>query len=321
MRLRLYAAVAALAASTGAAAAAAYPVKPVRLVTTFAPGGGADVVARAIGSKLQESWGHALVIDNRAGAGGIVGTEIVARAAPDGYTLLMGSAAGLFLNGLLGVRLPYDAFRDLAPISLLVINPQLLTATASIQVSSVKELIGHLKARPGAVNYASVGQGSTSHLGMELFKSMTGTNAVHVAYKGSAPALNALIAGEVQVMFSNMPGVLPHARAGRVKALGVGGTRRATAAPDLPTIAESGVPGFQNVAWFGLFAPARVPKDVVAIVNAAIVSALADPAVVQRLIAGGAEPAAGTPEALRAYMGQEFERWKGVVQAAKLQAQ
>jgi len=319
MRLTWCAAFAALA-TCGHTAAAAFPVKPVRLVTTFAPGGGADIVARAIGVRLQESWGHPLVIDNRAGAGGIVGTEIVARAAPDGYTLLMGSAAGLFLNGLLNVRLPYDAFRDLAPISLLVVNPQLLTATGSIQVSSVKELIAHLKARPGAVNYASVGQGSTSHLGMELFKSMTGTHAVHIAYKGSAPALNALIAGEVQVMFSNMPGVLPHARAGRVRALGVGSTRRATAAPDIPTVAESGVPGFENVAWFGLFAPARVPKDVVAQLNAAVVNALSDPAVVQRLIAGGAEPAGGTPEALRAFMGQEFERWKGVVQAAKLQA-
>ena len=320
MRPTWCAAFAALAAC-GHAAAAAYPVKPVRLVTTFAPGGGADIVARAIGTRLQESWGQPLVIDNRAGAGGIVGTEIVARAAPDGYTLLMGSAAGLFLNGLLNVRLPYDAFRDLAPISLLVINPQLLTATAAIQVTSVKELIAHLKARPGAVNYASVGQGSTSHLGMELFKSMTGTSAVHVAYKGSSPALNALFAGEVQVMFSNMPGVLPHARAGRVKALGVGSARRATAAPEIPTVAESGVPGFENVAWFGLFAPARVPKGIVATLNAAIVNALGDPAVVQRLIAGGAEPAAGTPEALRTYMGQEFERWKGVVQAAKLRVQ
>ena len=302
------------------AGAASYPVKPVRLVTTFAPGGCGDIVARAIGQKLQESWGHALVIDTRPGAGGVVGSEIVARSAPDGYTLLFGSNGGLILNTLINPRLPYDAFRDFAPITLVVINPQILVVAPGVPASSVKELVALLKARPGALNYASVGLGSTTHLGMELFKSMTGTDAVHVAYKGSGPALNDLFAGQVQLMFSNMPGVLPHVKARRLKGIAVSSARRTAASPDIPTIAESGVAdGFESVSWFGLFAPARLPREIIATLNSQVVGALADATVAQRLIAGGAEPSPSSPEELRVHMRRELERWKGVVRNAKLQ--
>jgi tripartite-type tricarboxylate transporter receptor subunit TctC len=304
--------------SASAAVASTYPSKPVRLVSPFAPGGGADIVARTIGQKLQATWGQPLVIDNRGGAGGVVGTEIVARAAPDGYTLLLGTNGGLIINSLIQTRLPYDPFRDFTPISRIVINPQLLVLAPAVPASSVKELVAVLKARPGALNYASVGQGSTTHLSMELFKSMTGTDAVHVPYKGNAPALNDLLTGQVQLMFSNMPAVLPHVKAGRLKGLAVGSARRAIAAPDIPTVAEAGVEGFESVSWFGLFGPAKLPQEIVTTLNKHVVAALNDASVVQRLTAGGAEPSPSTPEELRDHMRREAERWKGVVRAARL---
>ena len=319
MRTRLHALLCAVLCGSVAAATGDYPVRPVRLVTTFAPGGGADVVGRAIGQKLLEVWGHPLVIDNRGGAGGVVGTEIVAGAPADGYTLLLGTSGGLVINPLLSSRLPYDPFRDFAPVTLLVVNPQLLVAVRALPVGSVKDLLALLKAQPGSYNYASVGQGSTTHLSMELFKSLTGTELVHVPYKGAGPALNELLAGQVHVMFSNMPAVLPHVRGGRLRGLAVSAARRSRAAQEIPTVAESGVPGFESVSWFGMFAPAKTPPGIIAKLNAQVVAILDDPILSERLGNQGAEPRGSTPDELQRYMRQETSRWGTVIRAAGLQ--
>jgi tripartite-type tricarboxylate transporter receptor subunit TctC len=295
-----------------------YPARPVRLVTTSAPGGGADIVARAIGQKLFELWGHPLVIDNRGDAGGVVGTEIVSKAAADGYTLLLGTNGGLVINPLLSTKLPYDPMRDFAPISLVVGNPQILVVNNGVAAESVRELIVILKARPGTLNYASVGRGSTTHLSMELFKSMTGTEMLHVPYKGAGPAGNELLAGQVQLMFSNMPIVLPHVRAGRLRGLAVSSANRVLAAPEFPTVAESGVTGFESVSWSGLFAPARTPGPLIMGLNKQVVGILSDPAMVKRLGSLGAEPRPGTPDEARTYMRQESERWQKVIRSAGL---
>jgi tripartite-type tricarboxylate transporter receptor subunit TctC len=300
------------------AVAATFPAKPVRLVTTSAPGGGADIVARALGQKLFELWGHPLVIDNRGGAGGVVGTELVSKATADGYTLLLGTNGGLVINPLLSTKLPYDPLRDFAPISLVVGNPQILVVNNSIAAGSVKELIVMLKARPGTLNYASVGRGSTTHLSMELFKSMTGTEMLHVPYKGAGPAGNELLAGQVHLMFSNMPIVLPHVRAGRLRGLAVSSANRVLAAPDIPTVAESGVTGFESVSWSGLFAPARTPGQLIIALNKQVVSILSDPVMAKRLGSLGAEPRPGTPEEATTYMREESQRWRKVIHGAGL---
>jgi len=298
--------------------AAAYPDKPVRLIVTFPPGGGTDMVAREVGQKLTESWGQQVVVDNRGGAGGIIGTEIAARAAPDGYTLLLGASSGLVINPLLRANLPYDPVRDFLPVSLLAVNPTLLVVNSSVPVSSVKELIAFAKARPGRLNYASVGQGSPIHLAMELFKSMTGVDFVHVPYKGSSPAVIDLLAGQVQLMFNSMPPVLPHVKTGKLKGLAVGSAQRSRAVPDIPTVAEAGVPGFEATTWFGLFAPAGTPKNIVNKLNTGIRKVLGDPEMAHRLIIQGAEPRSSTPEELAEFMRVESERAKKVITSAAI---
>ena len=228
-----------------AACAQPYPVKPVRLVVTYTAGGPADIAARALAQKLAEMWGQQVVVDNRAGAGGIIGTELVAKAAPDGYTLLHGTAAGLIINPLLVKKLPYDTFRDFAPVSMVVIVPQLLVTHPALPATTLKELIALAKARPGALNYASVGIGSPNHLGMELLKSMAGIDMVHVPYKGATPAMADLIAGQVQLAFNGMASVLPQIASGKMKAIAIGSARRSPAAPDVPTVAEVGAAGIR----------------------------------------------------------------------------
>lgn len=300
------------------AAGGQYPARPVRLVTTFAPGGGADIVGRALAQRLLETWGQPLVIDNRGGAGGVIGTEIVARAPADGYTLLLGTSGGMVLNPLLAPGLPYDPHRDFAPVTLVVINVPLLVAIPSLGVSSVRDLIVLMKSRPESLNYASVGQGSTTHLSMELFKSMTGTKAVHVPYKGAGPALNELMAGQVQLMFSNMPAVLPHVRSGKLRGLAVGSARRAAAAPDIPTVAESGVPDFESVSWFGVFAPVKTVPAIVSQLSAQIGAVMGDSGMRERFASQGAEARTSTPQELRDYMTAETERWRAVIQSTGL---
>ena len=301
--------------------AAAYPNKPVRLIVTFPPGGGTDTVARAVGQKLTELWGQQIVVDNRGGAGGIIGTEIAARSAPDGYTLLFGTSSGLVINPLLRTNLPYDPVKDFLPVSLLAVNPTLLVVNSSVPVSSVKELIALGRAKPGQLNYATVGQGSPIHLAMELFKSMTGANFVHVPYKGSGPAVTDLVAGHVQLMFNSMPPVLPHVRTGKLKGLAVGSAQRARAVPDIPTVAEAGVPGFEATTWFGMFAPAGTPGNIVNEINAGIRKVLGDPEMARRLVSQGAESRSSTPGELAKFMRMESERARKVIKSAGVKLQ
>jgi tripartite-type tricarboxylate transporter receptor subunit TctC len=305
-----------LLALTHCAFAQNYPSKPVRWIVTYPPGGPTDVVARAVGVKLTAAWDQQVVIDNRAGAGGVIGTELAAKSVPDGYTLLLGTSAGLSINPALSSKLPYDAVKDFAPISLLVINPQILVVNTAVPVSSVKDLVALAKSRPGQLNYASVGQGTPNHLGMELLKSLTGIDMVHIPYKGTGPAITDLLGGQVQVMFNSMPSVLPHVRTGKLKGLAVGSAQRSPAAPDIPTVAEAGVPGFEYVTWYGMFAPAQTPKGIITKLNAQVAKILAEPEMAQRLASQGAEPRSSTPEALAKFMRDETERWKKVIRSA-----
>lgn len=303
------------------AAADSYPGKPVRMVVTFPAGGPTDVIMRAIGQKLSASWGHPVVIDNRGGAGGVIGTEIVAHAAPDGYTFLVGTAGGMTINPALQAKLSYDPFLDFAPVAMLVINPQILVIHPSVPAQNLKELVALAKARPGQFNFASAGTGTATHLGLELLKLTTGIDVVHVPYKGGAPAVTDLIAGQVQMLFVSIPSVLPHVRAGKLKAIAVSSAKRSASAPDVPTVAESGYPDFEYSNWNALFAPARTPPPIIRKMNAEMVRILNDPEVSRRLTSQGADPAPGTPEALAKYMRNDHERWKKVIRAAGIKAQ
>ena len=299
-----------------AAAADGYPSKPVRFVVTFPPGGPTDTIVRVIGQRLTDSWGHPMILDNRGGAGGIVGTEIVARAAPDGYSFLVGTAGGMTINPALRPKLSYDPFRDFAPVGMLVNNPQILVAHPAIAAKNVKELVALAKAKPGQLNFASAGTGTATHLGLELLKLTANIDVVHVPYKGGAPAVTDLIAGQVQLLWVSIPSVLPHVKTGRLRALAVSTAKRSAAAPDIPTVAESGYPGFEYSNWNALFAPAGTSPRVVQQVNAAVVKILNEPDVAQKLVALGADPAPGTPQELARYMRADHERWKKVIRTA-----
>ncbi len=307
-------AVAAPAASTGAP----YPAKPIRVVVTYTPGGSTDVVARLVANSLTEILGQQIIIDNRGGAGGIIGTELAARAAPDGYTLLFGTSAGLTINPLLQRKLPYNVERDFAPISLVVVNPQVLVAYPGLAANTIVELIKLARARPGQINYASPGVGSPNHMGMELLKVMAGIDLVHVPYKGGAPASTDLIAGQVSLLFNSIPSVLPYLRSGRLKALAVGSAARSPAIPEIPTVAEAGVPGFEYATWYGLFAASGTPRAIIARLNAAAAKALLAPELAQPLRAQGSEPRPTTPEELARFMQVEHARWERVVKATGL---
>jgi len=304
--------------ANAATATPGYPSRPIRWVVTFPAGGGTDIVARTLAPKLSEMLGQPFVVDNRGGASGAIGTEIVARAAPDGYTLLFGTSGALGVLPLLASNLPYDPFRDFAAISLLVVIPQLLVVHPSIPANSVKELIALAKAAPGKLNYATSGMGSPNHLANELFNTMTGTVMTHVPYKGAAPGVTDLLGGQVQLMFNPMPALVPHVKSGKLRALGVGGATRSPALPDVPTVAEAGVPGYEYVLWYGFFAPAKTPRPIVTRLNEHIVSILAQPDIAQRLAAQGAEARATTPEEFTRFMRAEVERLSRVIKAAKI---
>ncbi len=308
-------------AQTSSRTETAYPVKPIRVVVPFAPGGPSDIFVRAIGPRLTEAWGQPVVVDNRGGAGGVIGIEVVTRASPDGYTLLLGASGALVINPALNPKLPYDSFKDLAPITRVVINPQLLALHPSLAANNVQELIQIARAKPGQINYASVGTGSSPHLGMEMLKAMAGIDLTHIPYKGTAPALTDLLAGQVQLMFTSMATVLPHVRTGRIKGIAVGSAKRSPAVPDIPTVAESGVPGFDYVTWFAFFAPAATPASVIARLNGELVRILAEPTLMQYFSSQGAEPSATTPAGLAQYMRDEHERWKRVIRSANIRAE
>ena len=300
------------------AAAQVYPAKPIRLIVPYPPGGPTDFVGRAVGQKITEAWKQQVVVENRAGAASAVGTEVAARAPADGYTLLLGTSAGFCINPALGGKLPYDPERDFAPISLLVINPQILVVHPSLPVTSVKSLIALAKSRPGQINYASVGNASPAHLGMEMLKRMAGIDMVHVPYKGTSPAVTDILAGNVSLMFNSMPSVLPQVHAGRLRGIAVGSAKRSPAAPDIPTVSEAGVHGFEYVTWYGLFTPAGTPREIVSRLHAQIVKILSDPELAKRFSSQGAEPQSTTGEQLAQYRRAEYERWRKLIAELKL---
>ena len=301
--------------------AAGFPNKSIRLIVPFPAGGGTDIVARAISVKLTEAWGQQIIIDNRGGAGGVIGADTVAKSTPDGYTLLFGTPGALVINPLLNSKLPYNAAKDFAPVSLLALNPQLLAVHNSMPVGTVKELIAYAKAQPGKLNYASVGEGTPNHLAMELFKSMTGTQMVHVPYKGAAPAVTDLVGGQVNLMFNPMPPLMPHVKSGRLKALGVGGTQRSPALPDVPTIAEAGVPGYEYVTWYSIVVPAKTPRAIIDKINSRLAAVLAIPEVALRLSSQGAEPRSSTPEELTRLIQEDYKRLGAVIRSAGIKGE
>ncbi len=307
----------AAAFAAAAAHAQAYPHKSIRLVIPFAPGGPRDVQARLIGAKLTQAWGQAIIIDNRAGANGIIGTELAAKADPDGYTLLMISA-GFAVNATLYPKLPYDSVRDFAAIAQLTTGPGLVVVTPALPVKSIPELIAYVRARPGKVFYASSGSGSPSHLAGELLKMMTHTDLVHVPYKGMAPGINDVVSGQVQVSIPTIPAGLALSRAGKLRALAVTGTQRSRAAPELPTVAEAGVPGYAATNWYGLSAPARTPAAIIAKLNAEIVRVLATREISDRLTDIGMDPAPSTPARLSELVVSEIAKWAQVIRAVGL---
>ncbi|HEV8518038.1 MAG TPA: tripartite tricarboxylate transporter substrate binding protein [Burkholderiales bacterium] len=302
-------------------AAQSYPSKPIRLIVPYAPGGGNDTLSRAIGQKLTQSLGQPLVVDNRAGSGGVIGADIVAKAAPDGYTLLMASSE-LAVSVSLIATLPYDPLRDFAPVARVGETSYLLVVHPSLSAKSVSELIALAKARPGQLNYASAGVGSPLHLAAELFKWMTGTNLVQVTYKGGAPAVTATLAGETQVVFGSVTTTLQLAKAGRVRALAVTSAKRSPLVPDLPTVAEAGVPGYELVNWYGVLAPARTPKVIVSRLASELAQIMALPDIRERALQNqGIEAVASTTEEFAAVLKNEVAKWRKLTKAIGIRAE
>jgi tripartite-type tricarboxylate transporter receptor subunit TctC len=296
--------------------AADYPTRPVTLVVAFTPGGPSDVLARIVGRQLEKVLHQAFVIENRPGGAGNIAAEAVARARPDGYTLLMGNNSILATNGALFARLNFDAEKDFAPISLVGTQPNILVVHPSLPVHSVADLIALAKKEPGKLNYGNSGYGAAAHLSAELFKSEAHVDIVGINYKGAAPALQDLIAGQTQLMFATSASVVGHIKSGLVRPLAVTTLARFSLMPDLPTVAESGLPGFDATTWHGLVAPARTPKDVIATLNRAMVEGLKDPEAQQRLTDLGVEITPSTPEEFAAYIRREIPKWTAVVKSA-----
>ena len=295
------------------AAAQAYPDKPIRVIVPVPAGGTPDVVARTVAPGLSSLLGQQLVIDNRGGAGGLIGVELAARAIPDGYTLLFSSPGALTILPHLKQQVPYDTLRDFAPISLVSIGPFLLITHPSVPVKTVKELIALAKAEPGKLNYASAGNGVANHLAMELFKSMAGVNITHVPYKGAPQAVTDLIGGNVDVMFNSIAPVLPQIKAGRLRLLGIASAKRSPQLPDTPTISEAGVPGFEAVNWFGLFAPAKTPQPIIARLNAAVVKVVRAPETRMQFEIQGTDPVASSPAEFAVFIRQDLEKYAKIV--------
>jgi tripartite-type tricarboxylate transporter receptor subunit TctC len=300
------------------AQAQTWPSKPVRIIVPFPPGGTTDIVARSIGVELQRMWQHAVVIENRPGAGGNIGADLVAKAAPDGYTLLMGTVGTHAINKALfeqnGAKMPFDPAKDFVPITLAAGVPNVMVINPKLPVNTVAEFIAYAKARPGQLNMASSGNGTSIHLTGELFKTVTGTYMVHFPYRGSAPAVTDLITGNMNVMFDNLPSALPHIKSGRLKALAVTSTSPSPALPGIPTIEQAAnLKDFDASSWFGLFAPAGTPRAIVDKIQADVAKALAVPEVRERFLAQGAEPGGNTPDEFAAFVKAESDKWARVV--------
>jgi tripartite-type tricarboxylate transporter receptor subunit TctC len=301
-------------------AAADYPSKSIRMIVPFAPGGGTDIIARLVAQELTQAWGPPVVVDNRGGSGGIVGTELAAKAAPDGYTMVLVSLAFSYAPALYS-RLPYDSEKDFSPVSLVATQPFVYVVIPALGVSSMKELIALAKARPGEIRYGSGGSGGSSHLGTELLRGMTGIDLTHVPYKGTGPALTAMLGGEIQMQLIGISSVVPHMKSGRMRALAVSGARRSSAAPEVPTVAESGVPGYAFDVWYGMLFPARTPRAVVDKASGEINRVLKSPLLGQRFAAVGLEPAGSTPEEFARMIRSELARWRKVVKESSIRVE
>ena len=303
------------------ALAQAYPGKSIRLIVPFPPGGGVDFIGRIVAKGLSERLGQQVVVDNRPGANAILGLEVLKAAPPDGYTIAAASAGPLTVNPHIYKKLSYDTLHDFTPISNMVNFPLLLVSHPSLPVKNVKELIALAKARPGEITYSSPGSGNSGHLTAALFDSMARIKTVHIPYKGTAPAVVAVLSGETQLTWSSIPSILPHVRSGRVRALGVGNKERLKALPEFPTIAEAGVPGYEGYAWGGMIGPANMPKDVVARLNKEIAAVLNQKDVIENMLSQGTVPTPSSPEEFTAYMKAELKKWGDVVKLAGIKAE
>lgn len=294
--------------------AQAYPTKPIRLVAPSTPGDAPDVIARMVADKLSTALGQTVVVENRPGAGGVVGSEAVAKSAPDGYTLIMGNAGSHGINAAVYSKLPYDIQRDFVPVSQVAVAPNVMVINPDVPAKTVAEFIAYAKSQPGKLSYASGGNGSSAHMSMELFKAMAGVDLTHVPYKGSSPALTDVAGGQVAAFIGNMPPTVPLIKAGKLRPLAVTTTKRSALMPELPTIAEAGLPGYETVAWFGVFAPAGTPPDVVNKLSAEIGKIARSPEMREKLVAMGAEPVGGTPEEFKAVVDRDIAKWKPLAQ-------
>ncbi len=307
------------ALSTGTAlaqTAASFPNKPVRFIAPFPPGGSTDTLARLVSLRLSEMWGQQVAVENRGGAGGTIGVELAARAAPDGYTIVMGHVGTFGFNPTLYPKLPYEAIKDFAPITILATVPNGMAVHPSLPVKTARDFVALAKAKPGELLYASGGSGSASHLAGEYFRLLTKINMVHVPYKGTGPAMISMISGQTTMTITGMVALMPHVKSNRLKLLGVATMKRLAILPDVPTINESGVPGYDANQWYGVLTQAAVPRDIVAKLHADIVKVLARPDIKERLAADGAEPVANTPDQFAAHIKSEIARWAPVVKAS-----
>ena len=297
-----------------------FPTKPIKLIVPFPPGGPNDIIARVVASKMQELIGQPVVIDNRGGAGGMIGTDAVAKAEPDGYTIAITSAGALAISRSLQQKVPYDSLKDLKPITLVAKVPELLAVANNVPASSMKELLALAKSKPGKLNFASTGPGSMPHLAGELFKISAGIDIVHVPYKGAAPAVNDIIGQQVEMVFLDIPVLLPQVQAGKVKPIAIGSRERVPSLPDVPTTSEVGLPQIEAENWYGMVAPAATPPAVIAKLHKATVDALKSPEVRDKLVSQGAILVGNTPEEFAAYIQSEIDKWGKVAKAANIKA-
>ena len=304
-----------LLSSAIAGAAQPYPSKPLRFIVPFAPGGGNDIIARVIGQKLSERWGTQVVVDNRPGAGGNVAAEITAKAAPDGHTVFQFNIANVIAVGLYK-KLSYDPVRDFSPVTQLASSPFLLVINPAVKAATTQEFMVLAKTQPGKLNYGSSGNGGSTHLAMELMKSMANINLVHVPYGGAGPALPDLISGQVQALFTTPLTAVPHVKSGRLRSLGVSSAKRIAMLPEMPTIAESGVPGYESSAWYGVVVPARTPRDIVMHINTELVRILRDKEMIERMSSQGVDLVGNSPEAFGQFIKSEIAKWVKIVKAS-----
>ncbi|MFZ5779417.1 MAG: Bug family tripartite tricarboxylate transporter substrate binding protein [Pseudomonadota bacterium] len=303
------------------AQAADYPAKPIKIVVPYAPGGGADSVARIVAKKASEGLGQGIVIENKGGAGAILGTEQVAKAEPDGYTLLLGQSGPISINPAVYKDLPYDPVKDFAPITMTTGYPYVMVVNAELPAKTLQEFVALAKSKPGALNYGSTGVGAANHLVAELFNSKAGIQMTHVPYRGTAPAVADLVGGQLSVVFADPVSALPHIKSGKLRPLAVTSLERSPVAPEIPTVAESGYPGFEALAWHGILAPAKTPPAVITKLNEEFVKALADPATRELLAKQAMQPVGNTPEAFAAFIGKDLATWKAVAAAANVKVE